>query len=289
MRRFWLVILSLQVLLVISNHYVNALKYRTETVIRMPRGGSVVAKANAADSSVLRELKETIQKQAIEIDTLKKSLKEKQSQPSSAPATTGGAHGGGAPPSDDEIAIYLNRPFHGVAFSRVGVLGVFFISLSLTAVIMNGFEKTLERQIELAYFVPLLAGHGGNTGGQTVCTVLSAISAGAIGLQDAPRVIYKEAMSGLVSGSILGSLVGPFAHYVMGISFHVSTVVFLTIPWCSTIAGALGSTIPFACIAFGIDPSVVAAPAMTSAVDVIGLMSYFLIANKIFVMFGIDL
>lgn len=283
MRRFWLVFLSLQVLLVISNHHVNALKYRTEIIARMPRGGS--GKKATADSSVLRELKETIQKQAKEIDTLKKSLKTGNAPP---PASTGGAHGG-APPSDDEIAQYLNKPFHGVAFNRVGVLGIFFVSLSLTAVIMNGFEKTLERQIELAYFVPLLAGHGGNTGGQTVCTILSAISAGAIGVQDAPRVIYKEAMAGLVSGTILGALVGPFAHYAMGISVHVSTVIFLTIPWCSIVAGALGSAIPFFCIAFGIEPSVVAAPAMTSAVDVVGLMSYFLIANKIFVLFGIDL
>lgn len=287
MRRFWLVFLSLQVLLVISNHQVvDALKYRSEIIAKMSRGGSV--KKASADSSVLRELKETIQKQAIEIDTLKKSLKKGSSSSEPPAANAGGAHGGAAP-SDDEIAIYLNRPFHGVAFSRVGVLGIFFVSLSLTAVIMNGFEKTLERQIELAYFVPLLAGHGGNTGGQTVCTVLSAISAGAIGVQDAPRVVYKEAMSGLVSGSILGALVGPFAHYVMGISVHVSTVVFLTIPWCSVIAGALGSAIPFICISLGIEPSVVAAPAMTSAVDVIGLMSYFLIANKIFVSFGVDL
>jgi Mg/Co/Ni transporter MgtE len=154
---------------------------------------------------------------------------------------------------------------------------------------MNGFESVLSEQLELAYFVPLLAGHGGNTGGQSVGTVLSALSAQVITLKDAPRVIAKEALSGLMVGCILGSLVAPVAHYGMGISTHVAAVVGCTLPLVSTIAATLGSTIPFACVAVGLDPSVIAAPAMTSFVDVSGLMSYFLIANKIFSIFGIEL
>ena len=146
-----------------------------------------------------------------------------------------------------------------------------------------------------AHFCPctsthsLLAGHGGNTGGQTVGTVLSALSAGAVTLNDAPRVISKEAMSGLMAGSLLGLAVGTVAHYVMGISQHVATVVLLTLPVVSTIAATLGSAIPFLCVFFGLDPSVIAAPAMTSFVDVSGLMSYFLIANQVFAWFGIEL
>ena len=135
----------------------------------------------------------------------------------------------------------------------------------------------------------LLAGHGGNTGGQTVGTVLSALSSGAVTLQDAPRVISKEALSGLMAGSLLGLAVGCVAHYVMGITEHVAAVVLLTLPVVSTIAATLGSSIPFLCVFLGLDPSVIAAPAMTSFVDVSGLMSYFLIANQVFHLFGIEL
>jgi Mg/Co/Ni transporter MgtE len=154
---------------------------------------------------------------------------------------------------------------------------------------MNGFEHTLERQIELAYFVPLLAGHGGNTGGQAVGTVLSTLSAGYITLKDAPRVIAKEAVSGLIGGTVLGAAVGVVAHYVMHITFHVSMVVACTIPLVSLIAGTLGSAIPFLCVVLGQDPSVIAAPAMTSFVDVTGLMAYFIIAQHIFAHYGIEL
>lgn len=93
----------------------------------------------------------------------------------------------------------------------------------------------------------------------------------------------------MMVGLLLGSAVGPIAHYVMGISTHVATVVFCTLPLVSTIAATLGSSIPFLCVALGLDPSVIAAPAMTSFVDVMGLMSYFLIARKVFAAFGLDL
>jgi Mg/Co/Ni transporter MgtE len=253
-------------------------------------------------SSVLGELKDTIKRQAAEIEDLQKRLSASSSPPQpSSPATTvgtqvepasaGHGHTGHGPPGDslDELSLYLSKPFYLIATRRVGWLGLFLVSLSLTALIMSGFEHTLSRQLELAYFVPLLAGHGGNTGGQAVGTVLSAISAGVVSLKDAPRVISKEALSGLTMGIVLGSMVAPIVHYGMGISPHVATVIFCTLPLVSTIAATLGSTIPFVCLALGLDPSVIAAPAMTSFVDVSGLLSYFLIAGKVFNHFGVEL
>jgi cation transporter-like permease len=236
-------------------------------------------------SSVLGELKDTIQKQKTEIEALKKLLNAGKNP---AAATSHGGHGGGDV-SIDELASYLTLPFYRVALKRVWWLSLFLVSLSFTALIMNGFEHTLKRQLELAYFVPLLAGHGGNTGGQAVGTVLSAMSAGFISTKDAPRIVLKEALSGLLSGAIMGCAIGPVAHFAMGISPHVSTVIACTIPLVSIIAGTLGSAIPFLCISFGQDPSVIAAPAMTSFVDVTGLMAYFLIANQIFALYGIEL
>lgn len=243
----------------------------------------------AVDSSaVLRELKETIRKQASEIEALKRLAKGRPKAARSA-AHSSGAHGGGGDISADELAFYLDRPFYSIAAQRVGWLGLFLLSLSLTAVIMSGFEHILTREVELAFFVPFLAGHGGNTGGQAVGTVLSAMSAGIVKVSDAPKVIAKEAFAGLSMGILLGSAVAPVAHYGLGISPHVSTVIWCTLPLVSTIAATLGSAIPFACVALGLNPSVIAAPAMTSLVDVSGLMSYFLIANRIFGMFGIKL
>ena len=248
-----------------------------------PKGPAATADDENA-ASVLSELKDTVRAQAAEIARLKQAL-----AATSAPAATSGGHGHGPAVDNDDILAYARKSFLAVASDRVGWLGFFLVSLSFTALIMNGFEHTLSRQIELAYFVPLLAGHGGNTGGQAVGTVLSALSAGAVTRRDAGRVVAKEALSGLSMGIILGACVGPISHYAMGVSMHVATVVSVTMPLLSTIAAALGSALPFLCVVLGLDPAVIAAPAMTSMVDVTGLLCYFLIANRIFRLFGIDL
>lgn len=260
---------------------------------------SVMGKTNKHDDdnfTVLRELKETIRQQAAVIDSLQSQLKGVKAAPSTEATKKSfvvptNLHGGGGANNVaiDEITQYIHRPFYHIASQRVGWLGLFMVSLSFTAIIMSEFEHILAQEVELAFFVPFLAGHGGNTGGQAVGTVLSALSAGVVTIKDAPKVIIKEAMSGLSMGIVLGSIVGPLAHYGMGISQHVATVIWCTLPLVSTIAATLGSTIPFACLALGLNPSVIAAPAMTSLVDVSGLLSYFVIASRIFRAFGIKL
>lgn len=245
------------------------------------QGQTKMSTSQSSEASALRELKEIIQKQKIEIESLRAALKKDSSHISSQ------SHG--PPTQEEDPGLYLASPFYRIALKRVGWLAIFLCSLSLTAVIMNGFEHTLSQQIELAYFVPLLAGHGGNTGGQTVGSVLSALSSGSVTTKDAIKIIKKEAMSGLMVGLLLGTLVGPMAHFAGGISLHVSTVVFCTLPLLSTIAATLASSIPFACKLMGLDPAIIAAPAMTTFVDVSGLLSYFLIANKIFQLYGLEL
>jgi cation transporter-like permease len=264
--------------------FAGATTHKPTTFFRTAR--SVSGMSNKNDSGVLGELKETIRKQTNEIENLQQQLKEQQK--SKGVVSVGHGGHGGAAVGEEDISNYLQEPFYKASFRRVGWLGIFLGSLSFTALIMNNFEHTLEKHIELSYFVPLLAGHGGNTGGQTIGTVLSALSAGSIQRKDATKVVLKETLSGILSGCILGMIVSPIVYKVMGISFHVTTVLFFTMPLLSTIAATLGAVIPFICIFFGLDPSVIAAPAMTSIVDVCGLLSYFLIANKIFKMYGLD-
>jgi len=260
---------------------VLAIPFRTQLGVMAPR----TTLTNNDESAVMRELKEKIQSQAAEIERLQKKFSTSKAKKVVSAGHSG--HGGDA--EHDDVHDYMERTVLQLAMHRISWLSLFLCSLSFTAVIMNRFENTLSKQIELAYFVPLLAGHGGNTGGQTVGTVLSALSSGSIKPSDAPRVIAKEASSGFMIGSILGLLVGPIIHYVMGISLHVSTVVTCTLPLTSTIAATLGSSIPFLCNFIGVDPAIVSAPAMTSFVDVSGLLAYFLIAKEIFYLFGVDL
>lgn len=46
--------------------------------------------------------------------------------------------------------------------------------------------------MELSYFVPLLIGHGGNSGSQSVATVIRAI---ALGIHDQPKMRVESSHS----------------------------------------------------------------------------------------------
>lgn len=125
---------------------------QTSTTVRGISNTNTMCKDTPNDSSsVLRELKEKIKHQSKEIETLKRRLKSDGGGASTGSSSSGGAHGGGPEMQTDE---YLSSPFYKIASHRVGWLSLFLCSLSLTALIMNGFENTLHRQLELAYFVP---------------------------------------------------------------------------------------------------------------------------------------
>ena len=54
----------------------------------------------------------------------------------------------------------------------------------------------LEREIELAFFVPLIIGHGGNSGGQAVSTVIRSIGRRSPSASEAISTVATEALAG---------------------------------------------------------------------------------------------
>ena len=131
---------------------------------------------------------------------------------------------------EDNVTVYLRTGAFGIARQRTGWLLFFLFGLLLCANVMREFEHLLAKELELAFFVPLLIGHGGNSGGQTVSTVIRALGSGAATLSDAPRVVFKEAAAGVMQSIVLACVLAPTIHTTMGISIEVTTIVGLTLP-----------------------------------------------------------
>ena len=187
--------------------------------------------------------------------------------------------------SKSDVAAYLENSAFGVAKQRTGWLLFFLFGLLLCANVMREFEGLLARELELAFFVPLLIGHGGNSGGQTVSTVIRALGSGMSKLSDAPRIIVKEAAAGCMQAIVLASALAPSLHFGMGISIEVTTIVSLTLPCLGFGANALGASLPFLISWLGFDPAVIVGPLMTTTVDSCGLMTYLGIATAFFAIF----
>ena len=105
---------------------------------------------------------------------------------------------------------------------------------------MKSFSELLKDEIELTFFVSMLIGHGGNSGGQTVSAVIRALGSGQVTPRDAGRTVAKETAAGFCQSVALAAVVVP-ALLAMGITRRVTAVVALALPALGVLANGLGS------------------------------------------------
>mmetsp|Transcript_4471 Transcript_4471/g.14511 ORF Transcript_4471/g.14511 Transcript_4471/m.14511 type:complete len:408 (-) Transcript_4471:375-1598(-) len=162
---------------------------------------------------------------------------------------------------------------------RTGWLAFFLCGLLLCERVMHSFGTLLEREIELAFFVPLIIGHGGNSGGQAVSTVIRSIGRRSPSASEAISTVATEALAGALQSLLLGCLVGPALHFFLDTSRAVSTVMATTLPLLGLFSNCTGAMLPFLVTWAGLDPAVIVGPLMTTLVDTLGLMIYLSVAT----------
>jgi magnesium transporter len=176
---------------------------------------------------------------------------------------------------------YFTVPIPTVIRHRIGWLLLLFVAETLTGSVLRIFEHELAAVVSLSFFIPLLIGTGGNTGSQTVSTIIRGLALGEIRFSDTGRVIVRELGSGLLLGLLLGLVA--FARTILwgGLSLTFCLVIGLTILAICTWANAIGAAIPLIASRLKIDPAVVSAPLITTLVDATGLAIYLLIAKAL--------
>ena len=173
---------------------------------------------------------------------------------------------------------YFTIPIRRAVRKRIIWLLFLFLAGTFTSGVLSFFEDELSEVIVLSVFIPLLIGTGGNTGAQTVSTVIRGLALGEIRLSDTWRVLVRELGSGLLLGLLLGGIAFGWAFF-WSKSLPIATVVGLTIIAICTWANMIGSLVPLIAEKLGIDPATVSAPMITTLVDATGLAIYLLIAK----------
>ena len=176
---------------------------------------------------------------------------------------------------------YKKENILGMVKARGGWLTIFFVGLVLAALVVEQFEHLLQANVELSYFVPLLIGHGGNTGSQSVATVIRAVAMRQVGVRDMMHVIFKESIAGFLMGLFLGLVIYILAIYWNGLERNIGLVVCISMPLVSAWANMLGGLLPLMSVYLGYNPAVTSAPLMTTVVDSSGLIIYFMVAAAI--------
>jgi magnesium transporter len=175
-------------------------------------------------------------------------------------------------------APYFLTPLTRTVRSRLTWLILLFVAETATGTVLRYFEDELAKVVALSFFVPLLIGTGGNAGSQTVSTIIRALAIGEVRVHDLLRVVRREVTAGIMLGVLLGVIAFGRA-LLWGVSVDLALCVATTILVVCTWANAVGATIPLIAQRFGIDPTVVSAPLITTLVDASGLFIYFSVAH----------
>ncbi len=173
---------------------------------------------------------------------------------------------------------YFTIPIPTVVRKRVGWLLLLFVAETFTGTVLRYFSNELAAVVALSFFIPLLIGTGGNTGAQTVSTLIRGLALGEVTTRDIWRVIRRELVSGLMIGLLLG-IVAFFRALLWGSGTDLALTVALAILAICTWANTIGSLIPLVAQKFKIDPAAVSAPLITTLVDATGLAIYLLVAK----------
>ena len=175
-------------------------------------------------------------------------------------------------------APYFLTPLTRTVRSRLTWLILLFVAETATGTVLRYFEDELAKVVALSFFVPLLIGTGGNAGSQTVSTIIRALALGEVRVRDVLRVVRREVAAGLMLGVLLGTIAFGRA-LLWGVHYDLALCVATTILVVCTWANAVGAAIPLAAQRFGIDPTVISAPLITTLVDASGLFIYFSVAH----------
>ena len=173
---------------------------------------------------------------------------------------------------------FSNRIIWVVILAFVGLISGF---------VLHRFENTLSSLVILALYMPMLMDTGGNTGSQAATIVIRSLAIGDIKGRDLLQVLWKELRVSLMISLVIGILA--FAR-VLFLSrntvippeftlFSIAGAIAVALSLQVISATMIGAALPLIVTKAKMDPAVVASPAITTVVDITGLIIYFTTAT----------
>ncbi|MEE1037216.1 MAG: magnesium transporter [Oscillospiraceae bacterium] len=183
---------------------------------------------------------------------------------------------------------YLKSSAFELFKNRIPWLMLLMLSATFTGLIITSFEDALATQVALTAFIPMLMGTGGNSGSQSSVTVIRSLSLNELKFRDIGIVIWKELRTALMCGIVLAAAcfvkIWLIDHLLMqneAITLMVDLVVCLALCVTVIIAKIVGGVLPLIAKVLGADPAVMASPFITTIVDAVSLLVYFMFAKTL--------
>ncbi|NLJ70227.1 MAG: magnesium transporter [Clostridiaceae bacterium] len=160
------------------------------------------------------------------------------------------------------------------------IIVLIFLGL-LVGGLIGIFHETLESVIALSAFIPLITGTGGNVGTQALAVTVRDLNLGG---EDIGQRIWRTVKNEFGSGVLIGfvsSLVLFGVLNILKIEFILTIIVSVSIFLTICFSAVTGAIVPIILTKLKVDPAVASGPFISTIIDALGLMIYFLIATNL--------
>lgn len=180
-------------------------------------------------------------------------------------------------PNDDG---YFETSVFKHAKSRILWLLVLMLSSAITGGIITEYENAFAAVPLLVAFIPMIMGTGGNCGSQSSTLIIRGIATDEIKLKDVFRVLWKEIRVSIIVGVVL-AIANGIRILIQYQDLQLAIVVGLTLIGTVALSKMLGCLLPLLAKKLKLDPAIMAAPLITTLVDIFSILVYFQIATAI--------
>ena len=133
---------------------------------------------------------------------------------------------------------------------------------------------------ELAFFIPLITAMGGNVGVQSAAIVVQGLANNNLKANNISNKLLKELGVAIFNGLICSTII-LLVTMLIGYSMAISIIVSISLLSVIIFAALFGTFIPLILEKYKIDPALATGPFITTINDILGLLIYFLIGQKI--------
>ncbi|NQY38457.1 MAG: magnesium transporter [Henriciella sp.] len=157
--------------------------------------------------------------------------------------------------------------------ARAPWLGINLITAFIASAIIALFEGTLDRLVQLAILMPVVAALAGNAGSQGLAVAVRAIAEREMEGKAGRRAVVRETLTGLVNGVIFAIGVGLVAFFWFSdvkLAIVLAAAMLASFAW----AGVSGILVPLALKRMGADPAVASSVFVLTLTDTMAFFSF---------------
>ncbi len=142
------------------------------------------------------------------------------------------------------------------------------------SMILGNFDTTFAAHPEMALYIPLIGGTGGNVGTQSSAIVVQGLANSSLNAKDIAKQLGKEAVVALINATIISLLVYVYNFVRFGPAATVTYSVSLSLFAVVMFASIFGTFVPMTLEKLKIDPAIATGPFISITNDIIGMLLY---------------